>query len=401
MDNEQNKPITVFISYSWDDKAHKAWVRKLSDRLKEEGIEVLLDQYQEPGTSLTAFMQDGLSNADRVLVIGSPNYKRKAESHKGGTNVEDQIINIHMSRDFTTTKFIPILRKGSYSDSFTVLVGDRIGFDFSDDASFESDFQMLIEGLKEGLIRTPKDNQTNQSILEIPWNITNLDRGIVDIGKYYGAITNGKPNGIGRFNVDGGTIYKGKFKDGVFLEGVVERNNGDIEEGKFKDGVLNGKGKKKTVTGDVEDGKFKDGIFLEGVVTRNNGNVEEGEFKDGALNGKGKISKPDGSVEEGEFKKGRLNGHGKKESVLFSSEGEFKNGRLNGKGKRMGINGLLEDGEFVLDLLHGHGKRTYPNEIVEEGKFSGGGFVQGKRTYPDGRIEEGDFNNGVLIKPQE
>lgn len=29
MDNKQNKPIIVFISYSWDSEEHKAWGRKL------------------------------------------------------------------------------------------------------------------------------------------------------------------------------------------------------------------------------------------------------------------------------------------------------------------------------------------------------------------------------------
>ena len=182
MENEQNKPIKVFISYSWDSEEHKAWVKKLADRLTEEGIDVQLDQYQEPGTSLTAFMQDGLSNADRVLVIGSPNYKRKAKSHKGRTNTEDQIINIHMNRDFATTKFIPILRKGSYSTSFTDLVADRNGFDFSDDKMFESEFERLVDGLVG-----KRDSQTlhNLKSRRTKEKSRNSKKNLIDTGTEY------------------------------------------------------------------------------------------------------------------------------------------------------------------------------------------------------------------------
>ena len=118
MDNEQNNPITVFISYSWDSEEHKAWVKMLADRLTDEGLEVLLDQYEIPGNSLTSFMQDGIAKADKVIIVGTPRYKEKANSHKSGTNIEDQIINIHMGRDFTNPKFIPVLRSGGFEDSW-------------------------------------------------------------------------------------------------------------------------------------------------------------------------------------------------------------------------------------------------------------------------------------------
>ena len=89
----RNKPI-IFISYSWDDEEHKKWVKKLADSLKMHGINVLLDQYLPKGTSLTRFMMEGIKKADKVLIIGTPLYKEKAENYVGGTNIEHQIINI-------------------------------------------------------------------------------------------------------------------------------------------------------------------------------------------------------------------------------------------------------------------------------------------------------------------
>jgi len=140
----------VFISYSYDSEEHKEWVKRLADDLTKKNIDVKLDQYEPAGISLTDFMRRGIKKADKVLIIGTPNYKIKAEAHKGGAKVEDQIINIHISRDFESTKFIPILRKGTYEDSFTDLVGDRKGFNFIDDSHYEKKLNELYHELFRG-----------------------------------------------------------------------------------------------------------------------------------------------------------------------------------------------------------------------------------------------------------
>ena len=80
----------VFISYSHDSEEHKVWVRKLADDLSALGdVEILLDQYMPKGYSFTRFMELGLSKADKVLVIGTPQYKQKAETGKGGGAFEE------------------------------------------------------------------------------------------------------------------------------------------------------------------------------------------------------------------------------------------------------------------------------------------------------------------------
>ena len=39
-------PPTCFLSYSWDSDEHREWVRALATRLREDGVEALLDQFQ-------------------------------------------------------------------------------------------------------------------------------------------------------------------------------------------------------------------------------------------------------------------------------------------------------------------------------------------------------------------
>jgi len=68
-------PPTVFISYSWDNDAHRAWVKELAERLVLNGVHVKLDQWDlVPGDSLTQFMEHEISASDFVLVICTPNY---------------------------------------------------------------------------------------------------------------------------------------------------------------------------------------------------------------------------------------------------------------------------------------------------------------------------------------
>ncbi len=106
---------TVFITYSWDSQTHKDWVRQLADKLINNGIHVLLDQYDiQPGESFTHFMEKAISNSEKVLVILSPNYKEKSEERKGGVGYEQQIISGEIMSGIERKKFIPILRSGEY-----------------------------------------------------------------------------------------------------------------------------------------------------------------------------------------------------------------------------------------------------------------------------------------------
>lgn len=75
----------VFISYSWDSDEHKAWVKKLSDDLRSKyAVYTLLDRYNRGGFDLITFMTKAVELADRVLLIGTPDYRRKSDEYDGG-----------------------------------------------------------------------------------------------------------------------------------------------------------------------------------------------------------------------------------------------------------------------------------------------------------------------------
>ena len=87
----------VFISYSHDSEAHKSWVLDLATYLRENGIDALLDQWElELGDDLPSFMESGIRDTDRVLIISSDNYIQKANDGSGGVGYEKTIASAEM-----------------------------------------------------------------------------------------------------------------------------------------------------------------------------------------------------------------------------------------------------------------------------------------------------------------
>ncbi|WP_051929381.1 toll/interleukin-1 receptor domain-containing protein [Flavobacterium sp. 83] len=110
----------VFISYSWDNSEHQEWVLSLAkDLMNKFGIQVILDQFElSAGKDLTYFMESSIENADKVLIILTPNYKIKAEDRKSGVGYETSMITQEIfESSITKIKFIPILRVGDSKSS--------------------------------------------------------------------------------------------------------------------------------------------------------------------------------------------------------------------------------------------------------------------------------------------
>lgn len=144
----------AFISYSWEnDENHQRWVLKLADDLNRMGVYALLDQYLLAGYPLPHFMDKGLDIADKIIVIGTPTYKDKSiNASGGGVAFEGAIIKAGLFSNLPTTKVIPVCRKGSFADSFPPLIGNRNGFDFSDDTKYSS----LLCELVRAICNVPK-----------------------------------------------------------------------------------------------------------------------------------------------------------------------------------------------------------------------------------------------------
>jgi hypothetical protein len=152
---EPDEPKQVFISYSWDDQAHKDWVRQLAERLHQNGLETQLDQwFMRAGKSAALFMEQGLRHADFILCILTSEYARKANDRDSpsGTGYEQQIITGQILSRFNRRNVIPLLRKGSSRPDRpgcavpTHLLGTTF-VDFTDDARYDERMEELLRVL--------------------------------------------------------------------------------------------------------------------------------------------------------------------------------------------------------------------------------------------------------------
>jgi formylglycine-generating enzyme required for sulfatase activity len=145
----------VFLSYSHDTEAHKVWVRELAERLVASGVAVTLDQWDlRAGMDVLQFGETAIRQADRVLMVCSATYVRKAEQRISGTGQECLIVSALLARNAYTHKFIPLLRRPQpeeHPDPKLIpdFLGTRLWIDFRDDAGFEGSLTELLHELFE------------------------------------------------------------------------------------------------------------------------------------------------------------------------------------------------------------------------------------------------------------
>ena len=77
------RPVRVLISYAHDDAGHEGRVREFWTFLRGCGVDARLDLAVADRVDWTEWMTREVRDADRVLVIASPAYKRRAEGDAG------------------------------------------------------------------------------------------------------------------------------------------------------------------------------------------------------------------------------------------------------------------------------------------------------------------------------
>ena len=103
----------AFLSYAWESDAHKAWARDFATRLREDGVEVTLDQWElHPGDALPEFMERAVRANDYVLIVCTPYYAQRSNERRGGVGYEGDIMTAEVLTTGNRRKFIPIYRAG-------------------------------------------------------------------------------------------------------------------------------------------------------------------------------------------------------------------------------------------------------------------------------------------------
>ena len=137
--------LKVFISYSHDSPEHKQWVSELGAKLRRNGVDAILDQWElKLDQDMTQFVESSVRDADRVLVICTDSYVRKANAGEDGVGYEPMIVTRKLVEDLGTNKFIPIIRPMFGEEKTPDFLEEQVYFDFTDDTQFDEKFDELL-----------------------------------------------------------------------------------------------------------------------------------------------------------------------------------------------------------------------------------------------------------------
>ena len=134
----------AFVSYSHDSQDHKKWVLELATRLRNNGIDAILDQFElQAGDDVPHFMETHLSSSKKILMVCTEKYVEKANKGEGGVGYEKMIITSNLMRKIDENKIIPIIRQVGSSDVPTFLKS-KLYINFSKQDDYEYNYDDLV-----------------------------------------------------------------------------------------------------------------------------------------------------------------------------------------------------------------------------------------------------------------
>lgn len=231
-EKESNVTPIVFISYSWDSDSHKLWVKELATKLRCDGIDARLDQWETvPGDQLPAFMENAKTDSDFVLIICTPKYKIKSEKRIGGVGYEGDIITADVLYHKNHRKFIPILREGDWDEAAPSWLKGKKYIDMRSEKISMDKYNELLKTLyNENEKAPPLGSKPN----------LNFKTDVNDIKNYFTSPPNAEKKNpmeffsqpISRETVKAYTLWK--FPGLPINENIQELLINDIDHARFK-----------------------------------------------------------------------------------------------------------------------------------------------------------------------
>jgi len=100
-----------------------------------------------PGDDVLKFMERGVRDSGRVLMICTEKYVAKANDGVGGVGYEAMIVTSELVRDLGTAKFIPIIRQSTDQPAVPTSVATRRYINLSEGADRATEMQTLLRDL--------------------------------------------------------------------------------------------------------------------------------------------------------------------------------------------------------------------------------------------------------------
>lgn len=145
-------PPECFISYAWGEAEHERWVEKrLATDLQKAGINMLLDRWHNAqiGASVARFVER-IEKANRIVVVGTPLYRRKYENKDTETGYVvaaevDLIHNRLLGTEVQKQSVLPLLLHGEKTASLPPLLHGRVYADFrNEETYFTTAFDLIL-----------------------------------------------------------------------------------------------------------------------------------------------------------------------------------------------------------------------------------------------------------------
>ena len=152
MSEQQTTSPRTFISYAWSSPTHEAWVLSLASRLREDGVDVILDKWDlKPGHDSITFMEGMVTDPTmtKVIMVCDRVYAEKADARAGGVGTESQIISPEVYASSTQDKFAAVLTEVDEAGKayLPAYYRGRIYFDFRSGDAFEDSYEQLLRWL--------------------------------------------------------------------------------------------------------------------------------------------------------------------------------------------------------------------------------------------------------------
>jgi len=159
----KTRPVRVFISYSWGEgEEYRKWVKSLAMRLREDGVDAILDAWRPEGQTIPDFMNSEVRKADKVLVLCSPTFRTKVHQTEDGeqeTGVgwESGLLtgSIFSGIGGSRAKVVPVLAKGEWNESAPDFLLAFAWEDLRNPKTFEPDYERLYGRIVSGGEKPP------------------------------------------------------------------------------------------------------------------------------------------------------------------------------------------------------------------------------------------------------
>jgi len=190
--------VKVAISYSWGIEEYENKVENLATQLRHNGVNSILDIWETSlGSSFTDYME-GFTDCDYILVICTPEYKKKASASNNSDKItgvfyESKLMKNHFLEEGLNNKekFIPILLGGSKKDSIPSWLYDSHYVDLTNNSNWDSEVLKLSKHLLGKRPSAPAIHDRGQNLLALKGRIYSENFSDENLGIL--TLANGSP----------------------------------------------------------------------------------------------------------------------------------------------------------------------------------------------------------------